>query len=112
MFKFKLGTYNYNIFAPTLVGVSISQTPGPDVFTTELNEADYPGLKKDQPQGETTKRSGALSSIWFYSPDGLASSWSGSWPVCPSFCPSHCSSLGLSQQLKINDFYGSTCITF
>ncbi|XP_056021302.1 uncharacterized protein LOC125652330 [Ostrea edulis] len=43
-------------------GVSISQTPGPDVFTTELNEADYPGLKKDQPQGETTKRSAKHSS--------------------------------------------------
>jgi hypothetical protein len=42
------------------VGVSISETPGPDVFTTELNEADYPGLKKDQPPGETSRRSGTV----------------------------------------------------
>lgn len=43
------------------VGVSISESPGPDVFTTELNEADYPGLRKDQQQKNTTQRSGFKS---------------------------------------------------
>lgn len=45
------------------VGVSISESPGPDVFTTELNEADYPGLRKDQQQKNTTQRSGFKSKL-------------------------------------------------
>lgn len=43
------------------VGVNLSETTGPDVFTTELNEADYPGLRKDQQQKDKTQRSGFLS---------------------------------------------------
>lgn len=43
------------------VGVRISENPGPDVFTTEINEADYPGLRKDQQQKNTTQRSGFKS---------------------------------------------------
>lgn len=43
------------------VGIRISESPGPDVFTTEINEADYPGLRKDQQQKNTTQRSGFKS---------------------------------------------------
>lgn len=45
------------------VGVSITESPEPDVFTTELNEADYPGLRKDQQQKNTTQRSGFISKL-------------------------------------------------
>lgn len=43
-------------------GVRISESPGPDVFTTEINEADYPGLRKDQQQKNTTQRSDGQTS--------------------------------------------------
>nr|XP_022328864.1 fibrous sheath-interacting protein 1-like [Crassostrea virginica] len=43
-------------------GVSLSETTGPDVFTTELNEADYPGLRKDQQQKDKTQRSDGATS--------------------------------------------------
>ncbi|XP_062595458.1 uncharacterized protein LOC134256814 [Saccostrea cucullata] len=43
-------------------GVSISETQGPDVFTTELNESDYPGLQRNQQQGGATGGSGAQNS--------------------------------------------------